>query len=71
MDCNNCDIPMDRQDDYKTDVTGKIINKGAVYRCPGYGREWRWELHVPGLVCLFDPEEEGPPQPAWQDDISC
>ena len=68
MKCNYCDVSMERQDDYVTDGTGKIINKNAMYRCPDCGREWRWELHIPGLVCLFNPDEDGPPEAAWQEE---
>lgn len=68
MQCKFCDEPLERQDDYVVNGVGEIINKGAIYSCFSCGREWRWELGVPGLATLFDEEDFGPPEPAWTDE---
>ena len=68
MHCHFCDEPMEREDGYIVNGVGKIVNKSALYCCVLCGRQWEWELGVPGLVPLFDAEDYDPPQPAWSDD---
>ena len=68
MNCQICDVLMEREDGYVTDGAGKIVNKSATYACTLCGRSYEWELGVPGLRALFDPEEFGPPAPAWEED---
>lgn len=62
-----CDDPMERQDGYTTNSKGEIINKEAQYACLECGREYLWQLGIPGLLPLFNAEDFEPPQPAWRD----
>ena len=68
MDCRFCNEPMLREDGYTVNGVGKIVNKSATYQCLLCSRAWEWELGVPGLKPLFDPEDFHAPEPAWKDD---
>jgi hypothetical protein len=68
VQCEYCDEPMEREDDYEYAGLHRRLCPAATYLCTSCGRAWRWIQGEPGLVPLFDASDYGPPAPAWREE---